>query len=104
VELDGNDLGVGAKVGVGGEDLPPAGNCDAADQEINPGAADASPPARITPVRGLFEILSGERFILKGPQLIAQSFELSRLSDSRQQLLANWPNEPSATVLNEFVQ
>jgi hypothetical protein len=64
-ELNGNDLGIGAKVGVGGEDLPSAGNCDTADEEINSGSRDASTPAFV-PVRGLFKVLRDESFIMKG--------------------------------------
>jgi hypothetical protein len=97
--LDGNDLGIGAKIGVGSEDLPSASHRDTADQEINCGPSDASAPAFVAPVRGLFEILGAESFVLKCSQLVAQSFELSRLSDTGQQLLADWSNEPGETVL-----
>jgi hypothetical protein len=103
-ELDRDHLGVSAKVGVGCENLPAASKCDAADQEINSRSGDTSAPAFITPVGGLFEILGGESLILKSPQLIAQSFELCRLSDAREQLLPNWANEPRSPVLNELTQ
>lgn len=72
--------------------------------KIDTRADDTSAPAFVAPVRGLFEILSGESFILKGSELLAQSFELSRLSDSREQLLTNRSDEPRQTILNEFVQ
>jgi hypothetical protein len=98
--LDGNDLGVGAKVGVGSEDLPSACQCDTADQEINSGSRDASAPAFVAPVRGLFEILGAESLVLKCSQLVAQSFELRGLSDTGQQLLTDWSNEPGEPILN----
>jgi hypothetical protein len=67
--LDGNDLGVSAKVGVGGENLPSARNCDTADQEINARSSNTLASAFVAPMRGSFEILSGESFILKARDL-----------------------------------
>jgi hypothetical protein len=84
--------------------MPSASHCDTADQEIDSGSSNASTPALVAPVGGLFEVLGAESLVRKCSQLVAQFFELRRLSDTGEQLLADWPNEPGETVLNQFVQ
>jgi hypothetical protein len=102
--LDWNKLGVGTKVAVASEHLPPASYCDSADQEVNSGSGNASTAAFVAPVRRLFEISSRESLIPKGSQLIAYSFKLRRLSNAGEQLLADRSDEPSETILDEVVQ
>jgi hypothetical protein len=103
-ELDWNHFGVGAKVGIGSEDLPPANHRNTADQEINSRSNNASTAAFVAPVRRPFIIPSGQSFIRKSSQLLTQLFELRSLSNTGKQLLTNWPDKPRATVLNKFLQ
>ncbi len=65
MKVNWNHLGVGAKVGVRGENLPPASDCDAADQEIDSRSYNASTATFVAPARRLFVITGGEDFIWK---------------------------------------
>jgi hypothetical protein len=102
--LDRNNLGVGAEVGIRREDLPSASNRDCANQEIIRGSCHASSTALVTPMRRLFVVSSGESFIRKCPQTVAQAFELPGFPYAGEQFLSNRSDEPRAAILNEISQ
>jgi len=85
-ELDWNHLGVGAKVGIGGEDLPPTSQRNTADQEINSRSKNAATTAFIAPVRRLF-IISSRQIIRKGSQLLDAVFRIAQSLECRKAVL-----------------
>jgi hypothetical protein len=100
MKLDWNGLGVDAKIGVAGKDLPSASDRNAADQEIDSRSRNAPTAAFVAPARGLFVITRGKNFIGKGSQFVAQSLELRGLSEPREQFLTDRPNDPCAPALS----
>jgi hypothetical protein len=75
--------------------------------QIRKSTPDPERPRRrhsVTPVRCLFVIPTGESFIRKGSQLIAQSFKLRRLANAGEQFLTNRPDEACATIANKIPQ
>jgi hypothetical protein len=104
VKLKGEMLGVSNEVLVARKDRPLASSGHGANQEINAGASNPRGAAAIAGPTGFLIILSSQRHVVEGAQILSQTLELGIITKSRKKFLANGPDEQSAVFPDEFRQ